>query len=120
MGSDFEPGEQTDSTLMSWFGTESPIEFLIAEKTIGSNSFAIIGKSYDFKGQVGGLYVNGNIICRSIMLKGCVPYCPIEVKKVGKDIIIFFANASRAELYVLYDEEKNRLILPTDYESLEK
>lgn len=116
---DFETTTETDSTLISWFGTKSPIEFLIAEKTIGSNSFAIITKSHDFQGQTVGLYVNGNIICRNIMVKGNVPYVPTEVKKVGKEIIICFVNANRSELYVLYEIEKNQLILPIDYESIE-
>lgn len=100
-------------------GTEIyPIKFSIAEKTINNNSFVIISETYDFHGEFGGLYVNGNIISRYILTKGGVAYLPYTVKKSGNNIIVYFGSANGAKLYALYSTKTNQLVLPIDYESI--
>lgn len=96
----------------------SPIKFSLSEYTIDGNSFVFIHGDHDFQGEVGGLYINGSLVSQKVMVKGIVPFLPIEVKKIGKDVIVCFVNANGAKMYALYQTETNQLILPVDYESI--
>jgi hypothetical protein len=103
----------------SYSGNKAPIKFSLREETIDENSFVFIYGQYDFQGEIGGLYVNGNIISRSIMVRGGVPFLPYSVKKIGEKIIINFESANYASLYALFNEKTGQLTLPTDYETIE-
>lgn len=109
-----EPFCQIGSTIY----TDTIIKFFIHETTIDENSFAFINGYYDYQGDVGGLYVNGKIINRGIMVKGGVPFLPRMVKKIDNKTIIKFVSANHANLYALYSQKNNQLILPVDYKSI--
>jgi len=97
----------------------SPIKFSLREYTIDDNSFIFVHGDHDFQGEVGGLYVNGNLVSQNVMVKGGVPFMPCSVKKVDGKIIINFESASRASLYALFNENTGQLTLPIDYETIE-
>ncbi|MCF7860084.1 hypothetical protein K9M09_00470, partial [Patescibacteria group bacterium] len=57
-------------------------------------------------------------INRGIMVKGGVPFLPRMVKKIDNKTIIKFVSANHANLYALYSQKNNQLILPVDYKSI--
>jgi len=99
-------------------GADTVIKFSLHEETIDKNSFLFIVGYYDYQGEVGGLYVNGMIISQRIMVKGGVPFVPRAVKKIDGKTIIKFVTANNANLYALYEQKNNQLILPVDYKSI--
>lgn len=103
----------------SSFDEFSPIKFSFRQQIINENSFVFIHGDHDFQGEIGGLYVNGNLVSQKIMVKGGTPFIPLSVKKVKKKIIVLFSSANGASLYALFNENTGQLTLPTDYEAIE-
>ena len=108
-----------DKPFAQSYETISPIKFSMAERDINGDSFVFIHGDYDMQGEFAGLYVNGTLVSQRIIINGVVPFTPIDVKKIGEDVIVFFSNPDGANLYALYQAETRRIILPIGIESIE-